>query len=94
MKRISVTAFGLLLGVGLAWMALATLVVVPAECGEPAACGDDHLYPALLPVIVSLLGFPIMAFVFGRRLPTRHVALGLVLAAITVAGFIRHLAAA
>ncbi len=92
MKRVILTVFGLAIGLLLAWMAMAFLVVVPAECGEPAACGDDHLYAAAIPAIASILAFPGMAAVLGKRQSAGRVAATLVVSATIAAGIIWQMA--
>lgn len=92
MKSVTLTMFGLAIGLLLAWMAMAFLVLVPAECGEPAACGDDYLYTAAIPAIASILAFPGMAAVLGKRQSAGRVAAALVMSAGIAAGIIWKIA--
>lgn len=47
MKRAAMISVGLVVGLALAIAILGLFVHRPPECGEPAACGDDYLSPAL-----------------------------------------------
>jgi hypothetical protein len=46
-KRLAKLGVGASLGFFFAALTLALFVHRPPECGEPAACGDDYLFPAM-----------------------------------------------
>lgn len=95
MKRLGMTAIGLLIGLASCVAVLALFVHRPPECGEPAACGDDYLFPAL-PIAVTLMLVPaVYSFFLGRRgcvswmyfIRRIGIFLGLVVSGIVVAYF-------
>jgi hypothetical protein len=47
MKRALMLAIGSVVAIAAAFVILGLFVHRPPECGEPAACGDDYLFPAL-----------------------------------------------
>ena len=47
MKRALMLAIGGVLSITIALVILGLFVHRPPECGEPTACGDDYLFPAL-----------------------------------------------
>lgn len=63
MKRVVMIAVGLVVGLALAIAILGLFVHRPPECGEPAACGDDYLFPALYfsgLALASTVGFAVI----------------------------------
>jgi hypothetical protein len=61
-KRFALVTIGLFIGLAFALAILVLFVEPPAECGEPAACGDDHLFPAGYFAFVSAFGFPALGW--------------------------------
>lgn len=62
MRRFGMIGIGIALGIFLACLVLGLNVVRPPECGEPSACGDDYLFPALpisMAVLISTLIYAI-----------------------------------
>lgn len=47
MKRVFMLVIGSVVAIAVAFAILVLFVHRPPECGEPAACGDDYLFPAL-----------------------------------------------
>jgi hypothetical protein len=47
MKRATMVVVGGVVGLAFAIAILGLFVHRPSECGEPAACGDAHLFPAI-----------------------------------------------
>jgi len=67
MKRTGMMTVGFFLG--LAFMVATVFLFVhrPPECGEPAACGDDYLFPALPIGLALWLIMFIYAFIIARQ---------------------------
>lgn len=47
MKRATMIGISAMLGLAFAVAVLRLFVHRPPECGEPSACGDEYLFPAL-----------------------------------------------
>jgi len=75
MKRVLFGISGLLIGLLLAWLTVALFISVPPECGEPAACGDEYLFPALWFIVLFAVGFPTVALVLSRGSPRSYTAI-------------------
>ena len=65
MQRVSMAIVGLLVGLAFALVMLVVFVDRPASCGEPAACGDDYLFPAAYFALASAIGFPALGLYSG-----------------------------
>lgn len=71
MKRAAMVSFGVLLGLAFAIAILGLFVHRPPECGEPAACGDEYLFPALYFAGLALCSTVAIAAIQARRSPRR-----------------------
>jgi hypothetical protein len=66
MKRAAMISVGFVVGLAFAIAILALFVHRPPECGEPAACGDDYLFPALYFSGAALASTVVFAAIQGR----------------------------
>ena len=60
-------ATGTAIGAAFAIAILAVFVHRPPECGEPSACGDDYLFPALYFSGLALISTMIAAASLAKR---------------------------
>jgi hypothetical protein len=66
-KRGLMSFLGVLLGLAAAILILGMFVHRPPECGEPAACGDDYLFPALPIAALVLLVPSVYSFILAKK---------------------------
>jgi hypothetical protein len=66
MKRAAMISVGVVVGLAIAVAILVLFVHRPSECGEPAACGDDHIFPALYFSSAALASTVALAAIQGR----------------------------
>jgi hypothetical protein len=61
------SAIGFVVGLSMAILSLVLLVHRPAECGEPAACGDDYLFPVAYLALTLAMAFPVLSWVMAGK---------------------------
>lgn len=69
MKRAGMVTLGGVAGLAIAIAILGLFVHRPPECGEPSACGDDYLLPALPMAGIAFAATLVFALVQSKLTP-------------------------